>query len=327
MLRFKAILFNLTFALNCLLLFLLLFEQGLHVPAWLQVAGRMHPLVLHFPIVLLLLSIVWEGINFFKSPYTEAKQLGDVLLLAAAFTAVITALMGLFLSHEEGYTPEMLQWHKWGGVLVSLLLLGWYAFRNAVRRSTVVWSAIALAGLGAIIITGHQGANITHGQNFLLAPILAETAKPPVLLEDAVVYTDMVQPILQAKCNSCHNEQKQKGGLVMETTADLLKGGKNGVLWDSTAADWGLLLSRIHLPESAKKHMPPQGKPQLTNEEIQVLYHWIKSGASLTTKVADLPPTNSLRLLANAQFQTIETDDYTFAPADEKKVAALTTNY
>ena len=56
--RWKNILFNVSFALNCLLLFLLLFENRLSVPAWLQVAGRMHPLILHFPLVLIVLYAV-----------------------------------------------------------------------------------------------------------------------------------------------------------------------------------------------------------------------------------------------------------------------------
>ena len=52
----------------------------------------------------------------------------------------------------------------------------------------------------------------------------------------------------------------------METKELLLKGGKTGKLWDSTAADFGLLMKRIHLPVETKKHMPPQGKPQLTDD-------------------------------------------------------------
>ena len=79
------------------------------------------------------------------------------------------------------------------------------------------------------------------------------------------------------------------------------------------------MLRRIHLPLESRKHMPPQGKPQLTEEESQILDRWIKSGASFTTKVASLPERDSLRLLAAPLFQTIETDNYTFAPADENK--------
>ena len=96
--RWKTIVYNATFALNCGLLFLLLFEQRLQVPPWLQVAGRMHPLILHFPIVLLVLAVVWESSHIFKTPYRfEDKQIGDSLLIEAALFAVVTSLMGLFL--------------------------------------------------------------------------------------------------------------------------------------------------------------------------------------------------------------------------------------
>jgi hypothetical protein len=55
-------------------------------------------------------------------------------------------------------------------------------------------------------------------------------------LEDAIVFNDLVKPILQTKCMSCHNNKKAKGDLIMETEELLLKGGKTGKLWDSTSA-------------------------------------------------------------------------------------------
>lgn len=326
--RFKTIVYNSSFAFNCGLLFLLLFEQRLQLPVWLQVAGRMHPLVLHFPIVLLVLAVAWELVNLFKTAYhPEGKNVGDALLLSAAFTAVVTALMGLFLSREAGYTAETLQAHKWGGVVISILSFGAYAFREPLRRVRLLAVPMAIVLLVTVILTGHLGANITHGQDFLMAPVLANSTKPQVMLEDAAVYADLVQPVLEAKCNSCHNQQKAKGGLVLTATDAIVKGGKSGALWDTTTQDLGLLLRRIHLPETAKKHMPPQGKPQLTDDEIGLLYQWIKTGASFTTKVADLPPTDSVRLLSNRFLQSIETSDYSFAAADEKTVATLNTNY
>src|SRR5664279_5733243 len=147
--------------------------------------------------------------------------------------------MGLFLSREDGYTPELLVWHKWGGVFISFLSLLWYVFRIKVRQIKPALLTTALAGMVVIIVTGHLGANITHGQDFLFAPVNPEQQKPVVLFEDAKVYADMVRPVLAAKCMSCHNSQKAKGGLVMETEALLSKGGKNGSLWDSTQNDFG----------------------------------------------------------------------------------------
>lgn len=326
--RWKTILYNTSFAFNCLLVFLLIFEKGLIVPPWVQTIGRMHPLLLHFPIVLMLLCIFWEAVSGIKKSLTmEQTSIGDVLLLLASITSVVSALMGLLLSKEGGYTQEVVVWHKWGGVFISLLSLAWYAYRKEVRNTKTLLAFASITGIAGVIITGHLGADITHGDNFLLAPVSKEQQLPPVLFEDAIIFANMVQPILKAKCVSCHNPQKAKGELVMESFAALRKGGKDGALWDATQNDFGLLMNRVHLPLENKKHMPPTGKPQLSEEEVSILYHWIKGGASDTTKVAALPLTDTLRTLATTLFNTIETDDYTFKPADESKIKALRNNY
>jgi uncharacterized membrane protein len=326
--RTRNIIFNICFAINCLLLFFLFLESRIAIPAWLQVIGRMHPLLLHFPIVLLVLYIFWVLFIEKRIRTIEAvKNFGDWLLLLSAFTAAFTALMGLFLSKEDGYDTNVLQWHKWSGATVAIITSLWYAYKEKIKNIYWLKTSIAVISLAAIIFTGHQGAEISHGQNFLLAPVMPEKQQQKVLMENAVVYTNMVQPILQAKCYNCHNAKKAKGQLVMETEELLLKGGKNGKLWDTTAADYGLLLSRVHLPLDAKKHMPPTGKPQLTEQEIQILYSWIKSGANFKIKVIDLPATDTLRIIANTIFNTIETDDYDFAAADESTIKNLNTNY
>ena len=326
--RFKTILYNASFSFNCLLFFLLIFERGLSVPPWVQAVGRMHPLVLHFPIVLMLLCFFWELMGTFKkSAVSQQSEIGDVLLLITSLTAVLTALMGLLLSKEDGYTPELLFWHKWTGVSISFLTILWYGFREPIRRIKFLLVSTVSSALVILVITGHLGSGITHGENFVLAPVTKDKVPAKVLFEDALIYANMVQPILQSKCMSCHNENKAKGELVMETFAQLLKGGKSGVLWDSAQKGFGLLLNRIHLPIDNKKHMPPSGKPQLSEAEVAILYHWISSGSNAIAKVIELPPTDTLRMLATSLFNTIETDEYSFKPAEESKIKALSNNY
>lgn len=326
--RLKTSLYNASFSFNCLLAFLLIFEQRLFVPPWVQAMGRMHPLVLHFPIVLMVLCFFWELLGSFKkSAVVQQAEIGDVLLLVTSLTAVLTALMGLLLSKETGYSPELLFWHKWSGVSISFLALLWYVFKEQIRNRRILLFITASSAIVVLTITGHLGSGITHGENFVLAPVTKDKTSPTILFEDAVIYANMVQPILQSKCVSCHNKNKAKGELVMETFAQLLKGGKSGVLWDSTQKDFGLLLNRIHLPNEDKKHMPPIGKPQLSETEAAILYHWISSGSNAVAKVVELPPTDTLRILASTLFNTIETDDYSFKPADDAKVRALSNNY
>ena len=324
----KNVLYNTSFGLNCMLVFLLVFESRISLPAWVQVIGRMHPLLLHFPIVLMVLCVCWELFaGFKKSMTTEQTAIGDSLLLVTSLTAVSSALMGLLLSKETGYVPEELAWHKWGGVFISLLALLWYVFKEQLRSIKIFLSLTAATGLAVVMVTGHLGGNITHGNDFLLAPVSQDEQAPAILFDNAVIYTNMVQPILKAKCVICHNEKKTKGELLMEPYAMLAKGGKSGVLWDVKDENFGLMLTRIHLPADNKKHMPPTGKIQLTDDEISIIYHWIKSGASATAKVANLPQMDSLRQIAVAQFKTIDTDDYSFKPADESKVKSLNSNY
>ena len=324
--RWNTVFYHICLGGNSLLLFLAVFGTHLQVPAWLQVAGRMHPLVLHFPIVLLVLSVVREIARRRKNN-PEYVAMGDALLLATATSAVLTALSGLFLSNEGGYDAPTLLWHKWSGIATSLLVFSWYILRRKIRNTGPNTAAFAALGVVLVTLAGHQGATLTHGENYLLAPVAAEKQKPGVTMEDAEVYRDLVRPILETKCMSCHNGRKQKGGLNMETEASLLKGGKNGALWDSTAAHFGLLLQRIHLPVTEKEHMPPQGKPQLTENEVRILYLWIKNGAGFSGKIANLPETDSLKLLARDILKPQQTEQFTFPAAGETTVRKLNNDF
>ena len=55
---------NILIFLNSLITFLLIFDSNLEIPSWLQTFGRLHPMLLHFPIVLLLLALLLEFIHF-----------------------------------------------------------------------------------------------------------------------------------------------------------------------------------------------------------------------------------------------------------------------
>jgi hypothetical protein len=329
MMNWKNILFNLTFAANCLLCFLLIFYNRLSVPSLLQVFGRAHPLFLHFPIVLFAGFIAWIWVSPKQSvhPPGSSDNFSKGLLLIASFAAVLTALMGVFLSKEPIYNEESLFWHKWSGVLLSFITFLWFLFFDRLNKTKIVMAFSSLLSISILILAGHQGASITHGDNFLLAPIERNNTKR-ISFEEAFVFADMVNPILIAKCITCHNKNKAKGELIMETKQLLLKGGKSGALWDTTDANLSLLLERIHLPPEEKKHMPPSNKPQLTEREIAILYNWIKDGSNFSIKVDQLEPTDTLRALAQSIFKSSDAEeDYEFNPASEKTILKMNTNY
>ena len=324
MLRWKNIHFNLLLCLNILLIFFVVVTHKIVVPTWLQVAGRMHPLLLHFPIVLLVLYVLWINIITSKKVTDPLLILiGEWLLLAGALSAAATALTGLLLSKEPGYDIDALWWHQWSGISISVLSFILYAFNKKLQLVKYATPIIAVFFMALIVFTGHQGAGLTHGNDFIMAPVNHLKVKPAVAIEDAFVFTDMVQPILEAKCISCHNSKKAKGQLLMETEEQLLKGGKHGALWQREAPLISLLLQRIHAAEEDKKHMPPIEKPQLDQEEKQIIFQWIKAGADFKSKVINISQSDSLGILASKIFTNNIEELYDFKAADEKLIAKL----
>lgn len=313
---------------NIFIIFLLLFESKLVVPSWLQSVGRMHPLLLHFPIVILFLALGMEFFRFKPAYFSNEfyRNFLNNLLLIGALSAALTVIMGLFLSKEPGYSGEVLQWHKWSGVSIVFVVSLIYWLRNASWYQAPIAKAVAVFSGLSLIIAGHYGSVLTHGENFITAPII----KPvPVALEQAAVFKDVIQPILEQKCVSCHNSEKLKGELMLTDMQSILKGGKTGKLIVPGKPEISLLLQRIHLPLDEKKHMPPMGKAQLSPQEITLLSLWVKGNADFIKKVTDLPPNDSLRLIAASLFLPVQTTEETFdfAAADEETVKKLTTEY
>jgi len=103
----------------------------------------------------------------------------------------------------------------------------------------------------------------------------------------AVVFTDVVMPILEAKCTKCHGADKGKGKLRMHTFADIMKGGGDGATTVIAGKpDDSLAIKRVNLPKDDDEHMPPSDEPQLTKEEVAILKWWIQEGASDSVTVA-----------------------------------------
>ncbi len=98
-----------------------------------------------------------------------------------------------------------------------------------------------------------------------------------VLAADAVDYATKVKPILAARCFRCHAAAKQEGRLRLDTAAAIRTGGENGAAIVPGKSDGSLLLKRIRAADDSER-MPPEGD-RLTAEQIELLQHWIESGA------------------------------------------------
>jgi hypothetical protein len=183
--------------------------------------------------------------------------------------------------------------------------------------------------VGLLLVSGHLGATLTHGDNFVLAPLTDTNQIATVPIEDALVFEHVIQPILQQKCVVCHNEEKQKGELKLTDKASILKGGKSGKFLVAGNPDISRFLQRVHLPMEEKKHMPPKGKPQLSPQEISLLALWVQGNAPFKGKVTALASADSLRIMATAYLKPAAApeESYDFASADEELIEKLNTDY
>jgi len=105
--------------------------------------------------------------------------------------------------------------------------------------------------------------------------------------DDKLVFQHIILPIFEAKCNKCHGEEKQKGELRLDTFEFTMAGGENSGnknIVPGKPADSATFLS-ISSAEDDDEHMPPEGKEQLTMEEMALIRWWIEQGASNTQKV------------------------------------------
>ena len=91
-------------------------------------------------------------------------------------------------------------------------------------------------------------------------------------------FAEQVQPVLESACVRCHNGEKMKGGLRLDTAEGLKKGGENGPVLDLQFLEKSELLRRISLPRGHEDLMPEEGEP-LSGPFKKWLTDWVKSGA------------------------------------------------
>lgn len=277
--------------------------------------GRFHPLVVHLPIGFLLLAAIFH-FGSRRPSFEPLQQAVGPTLFLGALSAILSAIFGLALADEGGYEGASLSWHKWLGLGVTLVsVITWLAYTERIK-------AIAKAKhllLGAVVLlltfTGHQGGNLTHGEGYLLqyAPgfvkslfgqngnqmdqRLAADLEPDSLL----IYDHVIQPVLEKKCYSCHNDKKQNGGLDMTTKETLLKGGDHDEVLMAGNALESELFHRVTLDPASKKFMPPKGAV-LTFDEIRILEWWLNSGMSFDTYLSELSVPNDIKVILLRSF-------------------------
>ncbi len=287
--------------LPALLLLVLPLYRPTDVPFLFLFFGRFHPLVLHFPIVLIILALMFEIARHY-SLLKLSDNFFKVILIAAAVTTLVSVGAGYFLFASGEYSGELMERHFWLGAFTGTAIFTtvglFYAYLRDQRFYWAYFAALALTN-GAVAYTSHLGGSITHGKDYLtehLSVLGTELADSKSKEEsDMLLYQDVVVPVFESKCLSCHNTQRSKGGLLMNTYTNLLKAGESGLPSITRGnPEKSEIYNRVHLAADHKDHMPPEGKTPMTEDEISILKFWIEKDASDSIKVSDARKQDSI---------------------------------
>jgi len=94
--------------------------------------------------------------------------------------------------------------------------------------------------------------------------------------EDIVFFESKVRPLLIERCLECHGEQKQKGGLRLDSAAAWRAGGESGSVIQPGRPDESPLIAAVRYMNEDLQ-MPP--KERLSADEVAVLEEWVRRGA------------------------------------------------
>jgi uncharacterized membrane protein/mono/diheme cytochrome c family protein len=267
--------------------------------------GRLHPIVVHFPIALVVLA---AAVEFVRAARRERglSPATPLLLVVAAASGVVAAVSGWLIAayEREGDDSSELFGHRWLGTIAAVLLVGlaWKVSRAASRGSGAAVSGLApmriqtLAVAGLVGFAAHLGGEMIYGEGYLLkglgrrvtpepavAEAPSETAVVPASLSaNAALFRDTIEPIFAARCEECHGNSKRKGGLQLVPIAKAFPadGPDDREDWTIEPGDAAasLVVRRVELPRDDPDAMPPEGEP-LTPEQISAIKAWIDGGA------------------------------------------------
>ncbi|MGA2498519.1 MAG: c-type cytochrome domain-containing protein [Tepidisphaeraceae bacterium] len=275
----------------------------------LRLLGRCHPLIVHLPVSLVPLVLLFEAMGILKR-FEHLKRAAGMVLGIGALTAVGAATHGYILASADGYeVTSLLKWHMWTGIAVAILTMVCWTLRCYAPGRQLLGGLywLLLAGtVGGVLVASHFGGSLTHGEDYLteylpsslrsrlgiqLHKKSASPSKPAGETRPSgppAVYSVLIAPALEEHCVLCHGPVKVKAGLRLDSLDALLKGGKTGPVirpGNLVASD---LYRRIILTSDDEDHMPPEGKPALPADVVKIIGWWIQDGASPDRTLADL---------------------------------------
>ncbi|MCC6677590.1 MAG: PSD1 domain-containing protein [Phycisphaerales bacterium] len=261
-------------------------------------AGKLHPLVVHFPIALLLCAAALEFLRLRRGSNRPGPA-GLACIVLGAFSALAAAAMGwsgAITAGHTGTTAGVLEWHRWLGVATVVFAGGALVLAILARvfngpRLLSAYRLLLVAAALVVGVTGHFGASLIYGPMYIAdswASTIGASASPIEAPESGAValvsatmpidFTRDIQPLLARRCYGCHAGEKPEAGLNLTTREAALRGGKSGLPAIVPGKSGDSRLVRLITHQEPGKLMPPKGGA-LDEAQVALIRGWIDRGA------------------------------------------------
>ena len=260
-----------------------------------QLLGRFHPLVVHFPIGLIVVASFMELMTLGNKRPGLREGIRWMIYIGAG-TAALASILGWFLLNSGGYGGTV--YHQWSGFATAALALGVaYLLRRAHRVNRLAawrqYRALLALCLAGVTVTGHLGASLTHGADYLTSTLpwnQPESLAGELLAEfrtiDTGDYTQTqldrlnleVRALFAHRCYKCHSTEKHEADLILDNEDGVRAGGESGPILVAGNAAQSEIIRRLTLPRDDEEAMPQKAKA-LDQQEIDLIKLWIDLGA------------------------------------------------
>lgn len=110
---------------------------------------------------------------------------------------------------------------------------------------------------------------------------------PVLQAQENSFYNQRIDPIFEKYCVSCHDANKDKGHLRLDSYRQLTFSGRSEA--DLTEANNNLLIERMQLPADDRLAMPPYGRERHSEAELELIKLWLAKGGSAELTEDDFP--------------------------------------
>ena len=142
--------------------------------------GRLHPLLVHFPIAMIISAAFVELVLVFRRD-RKPSNIASFCVWVGTFFACLATWCGWALAEESG-GGDALELHRWFGVAASGVLLVVLVFWIIQRVSQSNWSFQSYrsglwCGAVLIVVTSVYGGDMVWGEDWLDVPVRSDN--PP----------------------------------------------------------------------------------------------------------------------------------------------------